>query len=184
METDNDEEVRHISSLVADMCFDLGEFSYEADFASDVSIDRHNLSEEYVKHSESFAWYATAYEFAQDQEAKAKSLLELVDAKLDHGARMELQSAGIKFTEKMIHNTVISQPQHQQAEEAYFRAKKLVGMLRACRDAMIHRKDMLVSLGANYRAEGASAFVLNEKDKTSAAKDALAAALKKEKNNT
>ncbi len=157
MSNEFDEEVpQQISLLTADLEFRLGTHTYHADFAKDVRINHAALSNDYITHSERFAWYATAYELAQEQEARAKSALELVAAKLDYLTRQQLKDAHVKFTEKMVENTVIAAPQYREAEDLYFKAKRTVGILKAARDAMIHRRDMLVSLGANYRAEGKS----------------------------
>ncbi len=161
MNNDNDEEVpQHVSLLTADLEFTLGSRTYIADFADDVRINSAALSNDYITHPERFAWYATAYELAQEQEARSKSALELVAAKLDYITRQQLKDAHVKYTEKMVENTVISAPQYREAEDAYLRSKRVVGILKAARDAMIHRRDMLVSLGANYRAEGQSAISL------------------------
>lgn len=157
MSNEFDEEIpQPISLLTADLEFRLGSHTYQASFAEDVRINPAALSSDYVTHSERFAWYATAYELAQEQEARAKSALELIAAKLDYVTRQQLKDAQVKYTEKMVENTVIASPQYRAAEDAYLSAKRTVGILKAARDAMIHRRDMLVSLGANYRAEGKS----------------------------
>jgi hypothetical protein len=62
----------------------------------------------------------------------------------------------------MVENTVITDPKYVELQEKYLDAKRNAGVLKSARDAMIHRKDMLVQMGANYRAEGSSDISLKE----------------------
>lgn len=65
----------------------------------------------------------------------------------------------MKLTEKMVENEVITNPLYEAAMQAYLQAKKEHGLLMVGREAMGHRKEMLISLGANYRAEANDPYV-------------------------
>jgi vacuolar-type H+-ATPase subunit D/Vma8 len=56
----------------------------------------------------------------------------------------------------MVENTVIANEEYQKAMFQYLELKKQLGMLQAGKDAIEQKKDMLISLGANYRAEASS----------------------------
>lgn len=126
---------------------------YESTLADDLRLDRMNLNEEFEKHAEKFAFYSTAYEICLDKERRAKAVLDRVYAILDSQARGDLAANGIKATEKKIENMVVTAPDYLAAQDEYFEAQRLVGLLKSARDAMIHKKECMVSLGANFRQE-------------------------------
>lgn len=136
--------------------FSVGDTQYAFELAEDAKIDKQNLNGEFQDHAEIFAFYATAYELALDVEARAKANLDRVYAQEDYQARINGQQAGVKLTEKMVENTVITQQAYVDALNQHLEAKKNVGLLKAAKDALTHKKDMLVSLGAMMRAEGMS----------------------------
>lgn len=142
--------------------YKIGDTTYPNNLRADIYINRGNLSEEFAEHSERFAWYATAYELAMDVELRAKEHLSRVYARVDAHVRAEARAAAAKLTEKMVENTVLTHPEYVKSLENYLDAKLQTGLLKAARDGMISRKDMLVSLGANYRAEGRSDISLKE----------------------
>lgn len=133
--------------------FTVGSLEYESRLPEDLFVNRNDLSTEYATHAERFAWYATCYELAQDKLARLEADLKRAYAVIDHEVRTNLQLSGVKSTEKMVENSVITDQRYIQIQEELFDAQKQVGLLKSARDAMIHRRDMLVSMGATYRAE-------------------------------
>jgi hypothetical protein len=144
--------------------FKFGDMEYESKLAQDLFIDRGNLSGEYENHASRFAWYSTAYELAMDAELRLKVDLERGYAQLDAQARASMTAQGLKITEKKVENMVITQQDYVALQDDYLNAKRNTGLLKAARDALIHRRDMLIGLGANYRAETASDLSLREQD--------------------
>lgn len=134
----------------------VGEDEFDSNLEEDLRVNPANLNDEFATHSEKFAWYATAYELAKDYEMQLKARVERLYAQLDYIVREEGRLAGIKLTEKKVENSVITRDDYVRLYDLYIEAQKNTGLLRAARDAMIHKKDMLISMGANYRAEGAS----------------------------
>lgn len=129
---------------------------YEVDPASDVRINRADLNGEIETHAEKFAWWATAYELAVEQEMQMKAELDRVYAKTDILVRAEFDMAGLKSTETKVSNEVVLREEYRAAQDAHRSAVQQVGLLKAQRDAMLHRRDMLIALAHNYRAEGHS----------------------------
>lgn len=133
--------------------FTVGDISYESQLEEDLFVNRADLSNEFARHAERFAFYATAYELSVERYTRLENALKRLYAQLDHEKRLALMNSGVKTTEKMIENSVITDDRYTAGEEEVLDAQKQVGLLKAARDAMIHRRDMLVSLGATYRAE-------------------------------
>lgn len=129
---------------------------YAVDPTSDVRINRADLNGDIETHAEKFGFYATAYELAVEQEMLLKAELDRTYARMDIFVRASFESANIKATEKKVENEVILRPEYMEAQKAHREAATQVGLLKAQRDAMLHRRDMLVALAHNYRAEGFS----------------------------
>lgn len=134
--------------------FEIGSKTYDKDVNEDLRINMGNLNQDFADHAGKFAWYATAYELTESEVAKAKDALERLEAVLDYEVRQELETHGVKVTEAKVKNTLVTRPEYVEQQEKLRKAQLNAGLAKASRDAMIHRKDMLVGLGANYRAEG------------------------------
>lgn len=126
---------------------------YEYNVDEQLQIDTSDISEEFATHAGKFAYWAILVENASYQVDVLKQDLAVARAQLDAQKRAELKAAGKKSTEKMVENMVITDPQYLEKEDAYLDAKRTLGYFKAAKDAMIQRKDMLVSLGATQRAE-------------------------------
>ena len=148
---DDEENKQQQNQLVE--TYTVGGVDHPAKLVDDLFIDRTDLSFAFEVHSERFSWYATAYELALDAEQRIKAQLDRAYAQLDVQARTNMEAAGVKVTEKKVENTVITHPQYIKLQNDYFDAKREAGLLKAAKDAMVHRKDCLVSLGANVRQE-------------------------------
>lgn len=142
--------------------FTIGEQTFPNNLQNHLDLRSQNVNESFCDHSELFAWYATAYELSLDVESRAKESLARLYARSDHSTRMDAKSAGVKLTEKMVENTVITDPEYIKEQEKYLDAKRNTGLLKAAKDAMIHRRDMLIQMGATYRAEGNSDLNLKQ----------------------
>jgi hypothetical protein len=140
----------------------VGNYEFANSLSEDVHINQGNLVGDFLEHPERFAYWATIYELALDQEVRLKNELQRMYAKVDHNTRLEAASAAVKMTEKKVENTVVTHPKYVEVLEEYNDAKLRSGLLKAARDAMIHRRDMLIQLGATARAEGASDISIRE----------------------
>lgn len=125
----------------------------ESTAEEDLAVDRDNLSYEFEKHASSFNNYASAYEICLDYETRKKAQLERLYALCDVQARAEMTQGGVKVTEKKVENMVITMTDYVKMQDEYFDACLQTRLVKAARDAMIQKKDCLISLGANIRAE-------------------------------
>lgn len=129
---------------------------YDNTFAEDIKVDRTDLDSEFCVFAEKYSYYAMLHELAKDLERKLKRELELVYAVVDHTKRMEAQqhmaaNPKMKHTEQMYENEVKTSEQYQKKEIEYLDSRKMAGLLGAAREAIGHKRDMLISMGANAR---------------------------------
>jgi hypothetical protein len=136
--------------------------TYKNTITEDARINRCDLNSEFERQGEKFRWWATLYELSADEELELKQELSRVYARLDAQARLDMESAGVRATEKKVENTVITHPKYVESQREYNAAKCQTGLLKAAMSAMIQRKDMLIQLGAAYRAEGVADIALRE----------------------
>jgi hypothetical protein len=131
---------RSVSPLLEQTDFEVGGRTYGNTMRQDLNINSGDLSGDFIDHPEKFAKWAT----------------------LDYTVRTQGSAAGVKLTEKMVENTVITSPEYVSAQDLYRDSTRTCGLLKVARDAMIHRRDMLIQLGATYRAEGNSDISIRE----------------------
>lgn len=122
---------------------------YQNTLSEDLAVNESNLNEEFAMQAEKFAWYSTMYEFAAQQEDRLKLELQRVSAFVEQEIRATTMS---KVTEKSVSAMVTTHYDVVAAHDALMEAQLITGFLKAARDAMSHRRDMLVQLGANVRA--------------------------------
>lgn len=82
--------------------------------------------------------------------------LECAYAQLDKEYRATL--SGGKVTEKVIESNILTDARYVAMQNKYLDAVENTGVLRAACEAMRQRKDMLVQLGAQRRAEASAGF--------------------------
>jgi hypothetical protein len=126
------------------------------------SIDRANLEEEFLTLPKTLTqWIQLSEKLSAvcDRLVYEKKTLH---AKLDKRSREEALNAGVKLTEKMVENTVITHHLYQEHMEKIFLHQEALGMIRAGVEGQRAKKDMLISIGANVRSEGA--FRLKEEE--------------------
>lgn len=136
--------------------FTIGDNTFPNNSREHLDLRSKPIQDAFFEQAELYAWYATAQELAMDVEARLKEEVARVYARLDHHHRSAGKASGVKMTEKMTENSVITDPQYVKIHGEYLDAKRNTGLLKASKEAMIHRKDMLIQMGANYRAEGQS----------------------------
>lgn len=126
---------------------------YENELQEDLYINSTDLGSAFGDHAQRFSWYATAYELASDYDGKLKIDLERLYALLYNTFKANAVTTGAKVTEKGLESRILTDETYMGLQDEYLSAKRQTGLLKAAKDAMIHRKDMLVSAGSTYRAE-------------------------------
>ena len=95
------------------------------------------------------------YEDALNEADAVKDSLSWAYAHLDPQARSMLEATG-KVTEGRVDACIKTFEEYITLQEKYHAAKENAGRWRAIVEAAKNRKDMLVTIASNYRAEGSS----------------------------
>lgn len=122
-------------------------------FKGEIAVSENNLDTAMMQQAGLFAWHAAEAARAEAQHARVKLRFEVVEAKLYDRHRKALALTGEKVTEKMVENAVKLDPEYLQAKNLVIEAEMLSGFNKAAVEALRHRKDMIVQLGADRREE-------------------------------
>ena len=133
---------------------------FDAAFAREcVTLDNTNLQGEFVKYTSDFAFWGAKLASAKQEESLAKLAKEALAADLDASARDALMGDK-KPTEAQVAAWVTRHPAMQEAEKGLIAATYEMERVQAVWAALRAKRDMLVGLGAQQRAEMQSEPVL------------------------
>ncbi len=156
--------------------------NYKSELYTDLIIDDNDLDDEFMEQPRKFAWWAAVEALAKDLYEVKKMELKRLYAITDANARAEGKASRTKKTEKMVENEVLTNQEYQIAENALAEIRKQYNLAHAGKEAFEQRKEMLISLGANYRAEvSADPTIMKERAKLKAIRLAKDREQKKEK---
>lgn len=122
-------------------------------FKTDIAVSEHNLDNAMMQQAGLFAWHAAESARAEAQHARVKLRFDVVEAKLYDRHRKALALTGEKVTEKMVENAVKMDPEYLQAKNLVIESEMLASFNKGAVEALRHRKDMIVQLGADRREE-------------------------------
>lgn len=117
-----------------------------------VRLEPTALEEEFVRYTADFAFWGAKFANAKQEESLAKLSRDTTAADLDVGAR-EALAGDKKPTEASVAAWVAKHPAMQAAEKDVIAATYDVDRVRAIWEALRAKRDMLVGLGAQQRAE-------------------------------
>lgn len=127
--------------------------TYDEKYASEcVRLEPTALEEEFVRYTADFAYWGAQLASAKQEESLAKLARDTTAADLDVGAR-EALAGDKKPTEAAVAAWVAKHPAMQAAEKDCIAATYSVDRVRAIWEALRAKRDMLVGLGAQHRAE-------------------------------
>lgn len=126
---------------------------FDADYArSCVTLENTNLQGEFVKYTGDLAFWGAKVASAKQEESLAKLARDVTSADLDSAAR-EALAGDKKPTEGAVASWVSRHPSMQEAEKVLIVATFALDQVKAVYDALRAKRDMLVGLGAQQRAE-------------------------------
>lgn len=126
---------------------------FDEDFARDcVKLEAENLQGEFVRYTADLAYWGAKLASVKQDESLAKMAKDVTAADLDAAGRESL-AGDKKPTEGAIAAWVTRHPAMQEAEKALVAATYEVDRVRAVWEALRSKRDMLVGLGAQQRAE-------------------------------
>jgi len=142
---------------------------YENTFQQDVSIDRTNIETELATHAEKYAYYGFLSSLAKAKAAYAKMERDQVYARLDAEKRkLAAAVTGLKYTEKMCENEVITDKRYVEIAHRYLDLELLADQLEKAERAMSQRREMLVQLGGISRQMMAPQRVVEQQSSVAA----------------
>lgn len=140
----------------------------EINLGADLLIDPDAINENFIDQPAKFAWWGVMCNYARqrvdrlkhDLTAKQEYQSKTLRAILDRQVREELEAMGEKVTESKVEMGVYASQEYQASQQAIVKLREELleadheyNMLQTAVAAMNQRKDMLISLGANMRAE-------------------------------
>lgn len=125
----------------------------ESSKITNVEIDKSNIDEELCKQAANYLFVSEKAAEAEARHIAAKTQHEYLVAKLDGQLRKEFDDAGKKVTEKVIESTMLLHPDYQASRNLLNTLHTQKEVLKALKEAWWMRKDMLIRLAINQRAE-------------------------------
>lgn len=126
---------------------------YDLDLERDLEINSTKINSELAEQPSKYAWYGVLSEFARATSTELKQKLDTLWSELYLAVRKQAVEEGLKLTEETVSSMVRTDKRYQELEQQYLEAKKQEQLLLVARQAFEHRKDMLISLASNLRAE-------------------------------
>lgn len=137
----------------------------------DLRIDEDNLNSEYTKQPSLFTWYAVMSAESEALRDSLKFELEMLYAQIGKQVRLEIELCGDKVTEKLIDQEIARKEEYRQKKEELLEANRQFNVMKAVKEGLVQKKDMLISLGANLRGEiGSNVKILKEESSDKASK--------------
>lgn len=132
--------------IIYDM--DIDEVIYQS-----ITIDELQINEEYRRVPGDIAYWNSRAAKAMKAMMAGKFNLERVDARLKIEHRERLNKTRDKVTESMVDSVVLLDEEYAEARMAAIDAEAEYAHVRGIAQAVVARKDVLQSLGANLRIE-------------------------------
>ena len=130
-----------------------GEFSESYNLDEMFAINDSELTKEMSQHSSRYGRIAVWLAKAERMRSLRKQQLDVEYSMVDEIIRREYQEDNAKYTESVIRANVLLDDQYGMALTAYDAADGVVVLLKNVLNAMKMKSDMLISIGAQMRAE-------------------------------
>ena len=129
-----------------------------------VAISKETIDKDLAEHPAKFLWYAILAARAAAHRDEIKQSLSDARAQVDIKIRNDMANSNTKTTEDKIRNLVETDIAVLSLKNDYLSACEDADLAQAVKEAFYHRKDALVTLGANMRAELETELYLKRKN--------------------
>ena len=126
----------------------------------DVTIHYENLDRSFLDQAEKRLKWGEFEAWKRAELTAAKNDLVESDARLGFDERMRLRGLQMKYTERMIEEHVVTHTDHKASLAHLINCQRQLDQAITRRESMNHRRECLIGLGANYRAEGSADPIL------------------------
>lgn len=155
-------------SEVLSITLNMNGNEYANNLAEDLQIHEDNLNADFCDQPAKFAWYAVLSAKAKHEASLAKFELDKMEeyikktliGELDAEVRHNLEFEGEKITESKVEKAIYKHSKYKEQVEKLNELKlewldknHTAVLLEFAKEAMMQRKDMLISIGANLRAQ-------------------------------
>jgi hypothetical protein len=117
------------------------------------SINKFSINDDIVNHSRIYSYYAGLMEYASFQVKQYENELEKYQVDLKNDARDAIIHAGARATVAAVEDYVGRDTTLHTMKKNLEEKRYKQGLLKSLVQSMSHRKDLLVQLSANSRAE-------------------------------
>ena len=114
-----------------------------------LKIDKFYLDNELMGHSTMYAYYAGLSERANLERKKCENKVESYEAGLKNSARNTLSKTTVAAIQDYVSTDITLQDMKRDLEEKTYKC----GLLKSLITSMQHRKDLIIQLSSNRRAE-------------------------------
>ena len=112
-------------------------------------IDKFSLEDELVRHATMYSYYSGLSEYANRKSKDCANEIEAYEAELKNSARNTLSKTTVAAIQDYVSTDITLQGMKKDLEDKTYK----YGLLKSLITSMQHRKDLLVQLSANSRAE-------------------------------
>lgn len=146
--------------------FKVEQFVEADQFTVDTNLNDTDLNDAFLNQSGLMAYYGVLLSRASYQTAEFKQKRDITIAKVSSEYR-DNPPSDKKLTEKALDELVQQHPNVKAVVKAYNKAGEVEAVLKAGVEALRHRKDMIVQLGAASREEAKGAVRMKMSSETS-----------------
>lgn len=126
---------------------------WRINFYDEVVVDERKINQELAEHPAKFALWATMHGEAKERVAYLELERDRLESDLGNELVNDTPAGEKKPTEKQIELYVTGHEKYRKLENELLKVKALQERLYIARDAMTHRRDVLVALATNLRRE-------------------------------
>jgi len=118
-----------------------------------IRIDENNIDSELIKHASQFSYYSGLCDLSKRDVEQCSLKLTQFSSETRKEHAVVCKAGGKKATAKDLDDHVFSHPTYIELSTAYNDANHKLNLLKSLVYSFIHKKDMLIQLSANSRAE-------------------------------
>lgn len=126
----------------------------------DLAIRIENLNEDIARQPGLFSYYHEQFRQAEEAYKHAKLRAEIYEAALDRQVRDQALARSEKITETIVEKRIRAVPGWFEHQKEVIQADAAVNQLKGVVEALRQKKDMLVTVAANARAEMQQGFAI------------------------
>lgn len=122
-------------------------------FTEETAVNDANLDNCMMQQSSLRAFYGAQAAYAEQQYNRFKTRFDVLEARLYESHRKLLGESGEKVTEKAVENAVRQDPRWRAMKDDLHGAETIASVNRALVMSLVDRRDMLIQMGSDRRAE-------------------------------